>query len=293
MSFKRVDPNWKEKYPFLGSFYRNEYDPKYYEFDKYELQIDPLETKEEIEAYSTRIQKQEILKCAAFFPYFCHKYVKIRRPEQDLVPFILHNCQRSCVKAYENNNFSIFSKFRQGGFSTLNAIYSLWRFSFKPDETISIMVRHERECLDIENIIKYALEALPAWMKPEMYVRPKNFCNINTDSRLFILNSHTLSPGCSIDYLFMEEVAFISKMDECWKSLLPIISKNGHCACFSTPNGKNNWFHNVFTNAKRHGFKKFKLDYRDDPNNKDRVKQLKAGLGQKGWQQEYLCKFLD
>jgi len=78
---------WRGKYKTLKEYYQTEYDGTYYEFDRFQLTIDPDETLEEIEAYSKQRQDQETIKCAHSFAYWCHKYVKILHPMRGLVPF--------------------------------------------------------------------------------------------------------------------------------------------------------------------------------------------------------------
>ena len=76
---------WLEKYNSLKEFYENggvfdkktgryQYDPEYYQFDKYELEIDPTETLDDVELYDVQRQQKEIIKCCNSFSYFCHKY---------------------------------------------------------------------------------------------------------------------------------------------------------------------------------------------------------------------------
>ena len=89
MASNTVNPNWESNYKSLKNYYSNNYDPKYFGFTKYELEIDPSETVEQIEEYSFEKQKEEIIKCAFSFNYFCHKYIKITHPRKGLLPFIL------------------------------------------------------------------------------------------------------------------------------------------------------------------------------------------------------------
>ena len=138
MPSNTVNQNWSEKYTSLSQYYRHNYDPKYFDFTKYEIKIDPSEEFDEIEAYDFEKQKEEIIKCAFSFNYFCHKYVKITHPKKGLQPFILFKYQRRVIEDYDKYRFNIISKFRQGGLTTVTVIWSLWRCLFKLDETIMI-----------------------------------------------------------------------------------------------------------------------------------------------------------
>ena len=78
------DLEWYNKWDTLDDYYNNNFDTEYYSFDRYEREIDPRETMENVEAYDPQRQQMEIIKCARSFPYFCYKYVKIAHPTRGL-----------------------------------------------------------------------------------------------------------------------------------------------------------------------------------------------------------------
>ena len=55
-----IDFEWKKKYRTLKEFYDHEYDKKYYSFNKFELEIDPMEPFEDIEKYSAEEQQRAL-----------------------------------------------------------------------------------------------------------------------------------------------------------------------------------------------------------------------------------------
>jgi hypothetical protein len=73
-----IDPNWKNKYPSLEEFYNDNYPDKYFDFEKYEFSIDPLESKQQIEAFSSqrkeleikRVFKRAIIKIESYNPEY-------------------------------------------------------------------------------------------------------------------------------------------------------------------------------------------------------------------------------
>lgn len=291
-----VDFNWREKYKTLKDFYKNEFNPEYYVFSKHELEIDPAEPFEEIEAYSKERQQLEFIKCAASFSYFCHKYVKITHPKIGLLPFILFKYQKRVVKEYENNRFNILSKFRQGGLSTVTVLWSMWRCMFKLDETIMVLSKSDREAIAAGEIVKRGLIELPNWMRPEM---DKNNDHqklfTETGCKLFFYTPEA-ARGRSITYLILDEAAFIPQMDKHWKAMFPTISTGGHCITISTVNGVGNWYYDIFKGAERkeNDFNVIELDYWEHPeyNDPDWVKSTRAQLGEKGWKQEVMRDFL-
>jgi hypothetical protein len=291
-----IDTNWKKRYRTLKEYYRREYNSKYYAFNKFELEIDPMEPFEDIEAYSPEVRQKELVKCAMSFSYWCHKYVKIAHPKRGLLPFIQYKYQKKCITEYENNRFNILSKFRQGGLTTVTVIWSLWRCLFKLDETIMILSKSDREAIAAGEIVKRALIELPTWMKPEMEKNndhQKLFSD--TGCKLFFYTPEA-ARGRSITYLILDEAAFIPQMEKHWKAMFPTISTGGHCICISTVNGVGNWYYDIFTGAEKgeNDFHVIELDYWDHPDYDDEawVKQTRAQLGEKGWQQEVMRDFL-
>lgn len=298
MPFKDIDPDWTKKYSEVKEFYEGEYDPKYFQFNKWEKEVDPIEPFEDIEEYEPQKQNEELLKCAMSFPYFCTKYLKIAHPKRGLVPFILYNYQRRVIKDYEDNRFCILSKFRQGGLTTTTVLWALWRCLFKLDETLMVLSKSDREAIAAGEIVKRALIELPKWMKPEMEKNndhQKIFAD--TGCKLFFYTPEA-ARGRSITYLILDEAAFIPHMEKHWKAMFPTISTGGHCICISTVNGVGNWYYDIFQGAMKdppqNDFFVIELDYWEHPDydDKDWVKQTKAQLGDKGWLQEVMRDFL-
>jgi len=291
-----VDPKWKEKYPSLKSYYANNFDKNYYSFDKFEFDIDPSEPIDLVEQYDARKQREELIKCVRSFAYFCHKYVKITHPTRGLLPFVLFNYQRRVIKEYEENRFSIIRKFRQGGLTTVTAVWCLWRCLFKLDETIMLLSKSDREAIAAGEIVKRAIEELPSWMRPEMEKNndhQKIFSE--TGCKLFFYTPEA-ARGRAISYLILDEAAFIPNMEKYWKAMFPTISTGGRCIAISTVNGIGNWYEQTYhgaTKGKNH-FHIIDLKYTEHPDYDDPewVKQTRAQLGEKGWLQEVMGDFL-
>ena len=293
---KIIDSNWKKKYKTLAQYYKSEYDSKYYNFSKHELLIDPMETAEEMEAYTPEQRQLEIIKCIRSFSYFCHKYVKIAHPKKGLLPFILFGYQKRVIEDYEKHRFNILSKFRQGGLSTVTVLWAMWRCMFKLDETIMVLSKSDREAIAAGEIVKRGLIELPSWLRPEM---DKNNDHqklfTETGCKLFFYTPEA-ARGRSITYLILDEAAFIPQMEKHWKAMFPTISTGGHCIAISTVNGVGNWYYDTFKGAERqeNDFHVIELDYWEHPeyNDPEWVKGTRAQLGEKGWLQEIMRDFL-
>jgi hypothetical protein len=103
--------------------------------------------------------------------------------------------------------------------------------------------------------------------------------------------------GKFINYLIIEESAFIKDMEENWKALFPCISHGGNCIAMSTVNGNHGWFYDGYTRAKnnQNSFSVFDCAYTEHPdyNNEEWVANTRKNLGERGWKQEVLCEFLE
>ncbi len=295
MSLKK-DFDWREKYSSLEEYYAGEYDPTYFTFSKYELTIDPNETIEEIEAYSPEKQRDEFLKCSVSFPYFAHKYIKISHPKDGLLPFVLFNYQRYCIKQYELHKSNILSKFRQGGLTTATTLWLLWRSIFKLDETIMVVSKSDREAIAAGEIVKMAIEELPNWLRPKME-KNNDHQKIFTDTncKMFFYTPEA-ARGRALTWLVLDEAAFVKDMERHWASIYPTMSTGGHCICISTVNGVGNWYHTKFTEAQKgeNDFNIIELDYQQHPtyNNVEWARNMRGQLGEKLWRQEVLRDFL-
>lgn len=291
----------KEFYEQGGAFDedqgRLQFDPKYYQFDKYEIEIEPGETLEEVEAYDTARQQKEIIKCCNSFPYFCHKFIKILHPMKGLIPFVLFKYQKKVIKDYENNRFNIISKFRQGGLTTVTLLWGLWKCMFQMDQQVMLISKTDREATDTGLIIDRACENLPTWLKPKKEGKWNDHLKMFTDTGSAIkFYSPEAARGKAVTFLIIDEAAFIDDMEKHWKAIWPVLSTGGSCTLISTVNGLGNWYEQTYRDAKegKNKFHVIDLDYWEHPdyNNEEWVAEQKAQLGEKGFLQEVLREFL-
>lgn len=287
---------WRKKHKTLNDYY-DSFDPEYFEFDKNERTVDPDETVDDYNKYDANRQRIEIAKCALSFSYFCTKYVKILHPRRGLVPFILYKYQRFVINEYENNRFNIIRKFRQGGLTTVTEIWGMWRCLFKLDQQIMFLSKTDREAIAAGEIVNKAAQNLPKWLQPSKEGKwndhTKQFYDQGSNMHFFTPEA---ARGRAITYLILDEAAFIPNMEEHWKAMYPTISTGGNAIVVSTVNGLGNWYQETFYKArdKSNDFNIIDLKYTQHPeyHNDKWVREQKAQLGQKGWQQEVLGDFL-
>ena len=291
------DSIWRNNYKSLKEYYTKQYDSNYFQFDKYQLEIDPDETMEFVDKYDQQKRQLEIIKCVHSFSYFCHKYVKILHPTKGLVPFIMFKYQNKVIKDYENNRFNIISKFRQGGLTTVTLLWGMWKCMFQTDQQIMLLSKTDREATDIGMMIDRAAENLPDWLRPKKDGKWNDHLKMFTETGSSVkFYSPQAARGKSVTFLIIDEAAFIDDMDKHWKAMWPVLSTGGSCTLVSTVNGIGNWYYQTYIESKekRNLFHVIDLDYWEHPdyNNTKWVAEQKAQLGEKGYLQEVLREFL-
>jgi hypothetical protein len=241
-------------------------------------------------------QKEDFATCAKDFPHFVRQWVKIVHPVRGLIPFEVYGYQERLWKHYETNRFSILTKFRQGGFTTMTLLYAMWRCMFRLDQRILFLSKTDREAVYAKRILDRALQHLPDWLQPEVGKNNNHqiqFTYTNSDMA-FLTPIASRGRGCSL--LIIDEPAFIPNMEQHWKAMYPCIACGGNVIAVGTPNGLANWFQETYHAAQqgKNAFSVFFADYTEHPdyNNADWVKQVRENLGEAGWQQEILQNFL-
>jgi hypothetical protein len=269
----------------------------FYELEEYELDIPTNETTEDLNKFNAEQQIEEIIKSAKNFFYWCHRYVKILHPKYGTIPFVPYKYQRRVIKEYESKRFNMISKFRQGGLTTVAVLWGLWKCIFQKDQQIYFLSKTDREALAAGDMARRAMDNFPYWMfdknQADITKHEKKFNDVG--SKLCFYTPEA-ARGKSATCIIVDEAAFIDKMDEHWKAMYPVIATGGHIEIISTVNGLGNWYEETYHEAEagRNFFNIINLDYWEHPAyaNPEWAQEMKANLGEKGWQQEVLRDFL-
>lgn len=248
-------------------------------------------------------QQDEFARCAVDFPYFCEQYVKVFNPKGnqhgEIVPFKLHPYQLRLYEHLEDNRLTIFSKFRQGGFTTELAAYVLWKCLFRLDQRILWLSKTDREAVDVcERCVKRMIEYLPEWMKGNILkmVNSHQKTFPETDSSMFF-GTPEAACGKAVSFLVVDEASFIKDMDKHWKALWPVLSTGGSCCIMSTTNTDEDWFWATLEDAtlKLNNFSVYRCNYKEKPEFCDPQweAEMKNQMGQRGWECEMEQKPLE
>lgn len=248
----------------------------------------------------TKEQLKEFTRCANDFFYFAETYLKITNPSEGLISFKLYDFQKKVIKEFESNRYSIISKFRQAGITTLATLWGLWLAMFKTDQRIMLLSKSDREATGAGETVQTAIDYLPDWLRPNLTnggnLHEKRFDE--TNSVMWFYNQQA-ARSKSLTHLIVDEAAFIPKMQQAWSAMFPTISVGGKCMVISTVNGiggMGKWFADQYMLAKE-GLNKFKvidLDYTEHPEYKKPgwAEDMLAQLGEKSFRQEILRDFL-
>jgi len=291
---------WKKKFKTLKQYYAAEYDSEFYELDKFQLEIDPDETLDDVNTYDQKRQEEEIYKCTKSFSYFCHKYIKILHPTKGLVPFVIFKYQKRVIGDYDNHRFNIISKFRQGGLTTVTLLYGLYKALFTLDFSMMLISKSDREAVEAGYIADRAVENLPVWLAPKKDGKWNDHLKQVTETGGSLrFYSPEAARGKSVAFICLDEAAFIDDLDKHWRAMYPVLATGGRCAIISTVNGTGNYYYELYMGAKeqRNKFHIIDIDFHEHPfynsgKNPEWAEEQRAQLGEKGFLQEILRVFL-
>ena len=99
--------------------------------------------------------------------YFITKYVKIQDPiAGEWIPFTLWDDQKTALETMQDNRLVVILKARQLGLTWLVLAYFLWLMLFRPQATILLFSRRDKEAIHLlDDRLKGMYKHLPDWMK--------------------------------------------------------------------------------------------------------------------------------
>jgi hypothetical protein len=214
----------------------------------------------------------------------------------------LYNYQKRILRALRDNRFNIVLSSRQSGKTTLMTIYALWMCCFYEDQRILIVANKEQTAINIFKRVRMAYEMLPNWLKPGVREYGKTAMTLGNGSSIGIsTTSSDAGRGDSCNVLILDELAFIDNhlVENFWKSVYPIISSSKKSKIFiaSTPNGTENLFYNLYSNAIKgdNNWHPERVDWHEVPGRDEQWKDdTIRSLGSKdAFDQEFGNKFIE
>ena len=234
--------------------------------------------------------------------YFAENFFYIVNLDRGKIKIELYSCQKRVLRSLRDNRFVACLASRQTGKTTMMTIYALWIACFQDDQRILIVANKEQTAINIFSRVRTAYEKLPNYLKPGVLEYGKTSMKLANGSSIGIsTTSSDAGRGDSCNVLILDELAFIPNnlVDSFWKSVYPIISSSKKSKIFvaSTPNGSNNLFYNLYTDADngKSNWKAEKILWDEIPGRDEAWKQdtIRSIGSEEAFAQEFECKFLD
>jgi len=234
--------------------------------------------------------------------HFAENYFHIVNLDVGKTKIALYPCQKRVLRSLRDNRFVSCLASRQTGKTTMMTIYALWIACFQDDQRILIVANKEQTAISIFSRVRLAYENLPNFLKPGVLEYGKTSMKLANGSSIGIsTTSSDAGRGESVNVLILDELAFIPNnlVDSFWKSVYPIISSSKKSKIFvaSTPNGSNNLFFNLYTDAVngKSNWHAEKILWDEIPGRDEQWKQetIRSIGSMEAFAQEFECKFLD
>lgn len=242
---------------------------------------------------------KEYMKCAEDPEYFALNYIKIVHVDKGLVPFKMYDYQKEiCNKIFNNRRVAVLTA-RQSGKTTTAVAVILHYILFNEFKTVAILANKGDASREVMARVKLAYESLPKWL--QQGVEEWNKGNIALENGCQVLAGTTSSSairGKSVNFLYLDEVAFIEGYDEFFASVYPTISSGESTKLLmtSTPNGLNHfWKTCKGAEEGTNGYEFVKVMWYDVPGRDQKWQdETLAALDydQEKFNQEYCCQFL-
>lgn len=245
----------------------------------------------------TQFELTEFSKCLNDPKYFIETYVKIITLDKGIQPFLLWSYQHKMIDNYYNNQFCISLTARQMGKSVTVAAVILHHALFNEDWKIAILANKSEQAKSILGIIKNMYEQLPKWLQQGVAEWNKYSVELGNGTKIFAAATTSDSiRGQSINFLYLDEFAFVANDVEFYTSTYPVITggNSSKVIITSTPNGLN-LFHKLYSQAERklNEFVPLKVLWSEHPHRDAAWKQKTINnIGLAQFRVEFECLFL-
>jgi len=206
-------------------------------------------------------EEEQLERLFAAFDYFTSHYWSIKHPEGRRL-FELRDAQRSTVRDWLWERFTVALKARQIGFSTLSAAFAFWLVFGWGDRQIVMISRNEREAIKLLQKAKYGYRFLADWMKLK-----GPHCDVTATKMTFYNDSHIESlpsasdpaRGETLFAIFVDEIGMLPNSEDAWASIEPVTdigSLNplrlgaGRVIMLGTANGEGDLLHREFLRSR-------------------------------------------
>jgi hypothetical protein len=203
---------------------------------------------------------EEFQKCSEDPIYFAENYMKVVHVDRGLETITLYSYQKEIITACWKERRVVAECARQSGKTTAVTAFVLWYIIFNDFKNVAILANKGDTAKEILSRIQLAYKFLPKWLQQGV-VEWNKFSMVlenGSEVRAGTTTSDNIR-GFSINFLYIDEAAFIEGWDEFFKSVYPTISsgKTTKLLLVSTVNGLNHFY--TITSLARQGKNNYKL----------------------------------
>lgn len=211
--------------------------------------------KENVIFEMSNLEIDEYIKCYEDVMYFAENYCFVKSEDGKHKIIKLRPYQKSILKMYKENRFSILMAARQSGKTVSSAIYILHYLLFNNQKNVLITANKWDTNYDIVSKIKEIYSNLPYFLQKGVVIwNQKNFSFDNKSAVRTDIVSKAAGVGANIDMWYGDEFAIPEHriLEKFYTSVYPTISSmdNSKIILTSTPRGLN-LFHQLLTDAER------------------------------------------
>jgi len=197
----------------------------------------------------------EFQRCKEDPLYFAEHYMKVVHVDRGLETITLYDYQKEIITSCHENRFTVAECARQSGKTTAVTAFILHYIIFNDYKNVAILANKGETAREILGRIQLAYEFLPDWLQQGVVEWNKGTMVLENGSeiRAGSTTSNNIR-GFSINFLFIDEAAFIDGWDAFFTSVFPTISsgETTKLLLVSTVNGLNH-FHKITSLARKKG----------------------------------------
>jgi len=199
---------------------------------------------------------------------------------QELYPY-----QERLLQQLEDNNFNVCAKFRQGGFTTLALLYSLWKCTQNENYNALYVTRTERDMQDLMQIAQKFLNNVS-----KKFISKTYSINLENNNSSLTFITPTAHLGRHYNHIVIDEASLMDNED--WFHIF--IPMSTTVLIMGTPVKAKGDFYQLYMDAEagNNKFKVFKCSYKECLNfTPERIEELKRSMSPEQFAQEIEAKF--
>src|SRR4030095_2675152 len=209
---------------------------------------------------------------------------------------ILYPYQKELVK--RKNRFEINVKSRQVGYSFAFAYVVVKRCLFQNRDQLIVSASHrqsKRVMFYCEQFIR-SFKNLPCLKGLKLITDTRTEKRFSTGKQILCLPSNPETIRGFPGDVFLDEFALYKNDTRIFEAILPSITRGYNLTISSTPLGRQNLFHEIFTERKKYkDYKRYSLNVYEAKKQgfKADIESIKKNFDEESFRQEYLCEFVD